>query len=537
MGSNDFDAIVVGAGHNGMCTAAYLQRAGFKTLLCERRHEEGGGVNTEEPVAPGFYHNMHAQFMEFIDYMPFYWDFELEKLGARMIYPEAQAGITFSDGRPPIVLHRPDLLDRTHESISRYSKADADTFVELKQKTMSIDQMFASNLYSPPMSSEERKQMESMAEGMLPFFGLEPVDMFKSPKVIIDEKFETDELRALLYRICIEWGMPVEQEMGGMSFAFAVLWMTGIWKLSVGGTHTLAKAMKQACLREGVTFRENSRVEKILVDDNGVCGVRIRGGEEFTAKVVATNADVRQVLLDLVGAENLSDTYIRRAKNFRYGPSHVLGTTCLALYEPPDYKSAKWDPEINKCFYTVVGFDSGAEMMRYIRQAYGDMLPDNPGAGTWVNTLWDPTQAPPDRHSLTGWFFFPVAEALTEGEWTEIREHYNEKFIARFQEFAPNMTEHNIIGDRLYTPLDMEHKNMMINGDFSNGSFHLDQMGSNRPFPEAYRYATEIKGLYFCGPSAYPGGGITAAPGYNAFKVIAEDYDLEPIWKRKDRAY
>lgn len=198
MGSNDFDAIVVGAGHNGMCTAAYLQRAGFKTLLCERRHEEGGGVNTEEPVAPGFYHNMHAQFMEFIDYMPFYWDFELEKLGARMIYPEAQAGITFSDGRPPIVLHRPDLLDRTHESISRYSKADADTFVELKRKTMSIDQMFATNLYSPPMSLEERKQMESMAEGMLPFFGLEPVDMFKSPKVIIDEKFETDELRTPL---------------------------------------------------------------------------------------------------------------------------------------------------------------------------------------------------------------------------------------------------------------------------------------------------------------------------------------------------
>jgi phytoene dehydrogenase-like protein len=532
-----FDAIVVGAGHNGLCLAAYLQRAGLKTLVCERRHEEGGGVNTEEPVAPGFYHNMHAQYMEFIDYMPFYWDFELEKLGARMIYPEAQAGIAFSDGRPPIVIHRPDLLDRTHASIARYSKADADTFVELKRKAMEIDQLFAAGLYSPPLPGASRGDYQAQATAVLEHLGLDPIVAFKQPRVIIDELFETPELRALLYRCCVEWGIPVEQEMGGNGFVIAILWLIGIWKLSVGGTHTLAHAMKQACLREGVTFRESSPVTKILLDGNGVCGVRIRSGEEFEARIVACNADVRQVFLDLVGEENLSDTYRRRAKNFRYGPSHVLGTTAWAIYDPPHFKSAEHDPEIDRCFYMVVGFDSPEEVLHYIRQAYGDELPDNPGAGIWVNTLWDRTQAPPGLHALTGWFFFPVASALTEEEWAEVRSTYNYLFYERLREFAPNMTWDNVIGHRLYTPIDMEHKNLMINGDFSNGAFHLDQMGSNRPFPEASRYKTEIQGLYLCGPSSYPGGGVHAACGYNAFKVICEDYGLPKVWKRPGRPY
>jgi phytoene dehydrogenase-like protein len=536
-GRDEFDAIVVGAGHNGLCMAAYLQRAGLSTLVCERRHEEGGGVNTEEPVAPGFYHNMHAQYMEFIEYMPMYWDFELEKLGARMIYPEAQAGIAFSDGRPPIVIHRPDLLERTRASIARYSKADADTFVELKQRAMQIDQLFAAGLYSPPLPGASRGDFQAQAATVLEHLGLEPYMAFKQPRVIIDELFETPELRALLYRCCVEWGIPVEQEMGGNGFVIAILWLIGIWRLSVGGTHTLAHAMKQACLREGVTFRESSPVEKILLDDNGVCGVRIKGGREFKARIVACNADVRQVFLDMVGEENLSETYAKRAKNFRYGPSHVLATTAWAIYEPPDYKSAAHDPEINRCFYTLVGFDSPEEVLHYIRQAYGDVLPENPGAGTWVNTLWDKTQAPPGTHALTGWFFFPVAEAFDEDEWAEIRSTYNYDFYERLREFAPNMTWDNVIGHRLYTPIDMEHKNLMINGDFSNGAFHLDQMGSNRPFPEASRYKTEIPGLYLCGPSSYPGGGVHAACGYNAFKVVCEDYGLPKVWKQPGRPY
>ncbi|MCZ7630964.1 MAG: FAD-dependent oxidoreductase [Microthrixaceae bacterium] len=153
MATRTYDAIVIGAGHNGLCLAAYLQRAGLSTAIIERRHEEGGGVNTEEPVMAGYRHNMHAQFMEFFDVMPMIQDFDLYGLGLRTVTPDAQAGIAFADGRPPVILHRPELLDRTHKSISQYSKADADTFVEVKKRAANFQQLLAVGLYNPPGAS------------------------------------------------------------------------------------------------------------------------------------------------------------------------------------------------------------------------------------------------------------------------------------------------------------------------------------------------------------------------------------------------
>ncbi|MCE7882431.1 MAG: NAD(P)/FAD-dependent oxidoreductase [Actinobacteria bacterium ATB1] len=520
-----YDAIVIGAGHNGLCLAAYLQRAGLSTVVVERRHEEGGGVNTEEPVLPGYRHNLHAQYMEFFDIMPMIQDFGLEEIGLRTVVPEAQAGIAFEDGRPPIVLHRPDLLDRTRESIARYSKADADLYCELKQRAAALQPLLAAGLYNIPSPQTQDAQGMAVAAAFGDL-GLTPYHASKTCKVIIDELFETDELRALMYRTCIEWGFPVDDWGTAGGFLTFIMWTMANWKLVIGGTHGLAKAMTQACYREGVDLLENTCVEKILVEDGRCTGVVARGEEIRANKVVASNADLRQTLLDLVGRDELSDTWVKRAEAFRYGPSHVLGTPMFCLYEAPRYASARHDPEIDRCFYTVVGFDGAEDMIRYIRDAYSGRMPE-PGAGTWVNTLWDPTQAPPGRHSATGWYFFPVASALSPEEWADVRATYNGRFLEKWQRAAPNMTAGNVIAERLYTPDQQEHKNLMREGDFSNGEFSPDQIGANRPFPEASNYRTEVEGLYLCGPSSYPGGGVHAACGYNAFKAIAEDFDLE----------
>lgn len=523
--AGSYDAIVIGAGHNGLCLAAYLRRAGLTTLVVERRHEEGGGVNTEEPVLPGFRHNMHAQYMEFFDVMPMVADFGLEDIGLRTVMPEAQAGIAFADGRPPIVIHRPELIERTKASIARYSKADAELYVALKERAAGMEQIVAASLYTPPAPTALQAQ-EAMIEAAFGDLGIPGYFASKSARAIIDELFETPELRALLYRATVEWGAPLEESgIGGMFLTF-VMWTLGNWKLCLGGTHTLAKAMTQACYREGVDLLESSSVERILVEGGRAAGVRIRGGKEIRAeRLVASNADLRQTLLELAGPENLSELWVRRAKAYRYGPSHVLGTPVFCLHEPPAYRSARFDPDIDRCFYTVVGFESDSEVLRYIRDAYGGRLPE-PGAGTWVNSLWDPSQAPAGSHAATGWYFFPPASALSPQEWSEVRATYNERFLARWRASAPNMTPGNVMAHRLYTPDQMERKNLMREGDFSNGEFALDQLGANRPFPEASSYRTEIEGLYLCGPSAYPGGGVHAACGYNAFKAIAEDLGL-----------
>ncbi len=535
MSDATFDAVIIGAGHNGLCLAAYLAKAGLTVGIFERRHEDGGGVHTEEATVPGFHHNLHAQYMEFIDYMPVYHDFELEKLGARMIYPEAQLGITFADGRPPIVIYRPDLERKTHESIAQYSKHDADVWCELKRKVMAKDRVMARVIYS---SAEEDSDGAGAAAamgavmGLWADLGLRMTDLGKAPKVIIDRLFESPEMRALLYRQCIEWGSNVHAG-NGYGFVLSVLWLSAIHKMSVGGTHTLAHAMANACLKQGVCIRFTKPVVKITVRDGRACGVQLKDGTEIEAKLlVASNVDPKQTFNDFIGEENLSPFRRERLAHWRFGPEHVLGTPSFALHEAPAYKSARWNPDIDRCFYTLVGFETPEQMSDYIIQAYGGAIPDRPGAGTWVNSLWDPTQAPPGKHAMNGWFFFPRASCLTPEEWDEVRATYNDRFLELWGQYAPNMTSKNVIAPRLYTSFDMEKKIAMPEGDFSHGRAGIGAAAGFR----SYQYRTEIPGLYLCGASA-GGGGVSAAPGYGAFKVICQDYKLPKVWQQSCRDY
>ena len=530
-----YDAIVIGAGHNGLCCAAYLQRAGLRTALIERRHEEGGGANTEEPLLPGFRFNLHANYMEFFDIIPMIPDFDLEGIGLRWFKPENQGGITFADGRPPIVVHRKDLLERTHASISRHSKADADMWVELQKRTLGFGDLMAFGLYNPPTDGRV-DFMGGLIEEWFGDLGISSHFTTKSPKAVIDEVFESPEMRTFLYRTSVEFGAPLDQVGSGVQVLTSLQWMIGNLRGTCGGTHNLAKVMTQACYQEGVDLIENTAVERILVSGGKAVGVQVRGGEEIMAtQVVASNADVRQTLIDLVGEENLSPLWAKRAKNFRYGPSGVLATPTFCLREAPDYKSARWDPDINRTFYTVVGYEEPSEMTRYIRDAHMGRIPE-PGSGTWVNSLWDRSQAPPGRHAASGWYFFPKASYYSADEWAEIRATYNDRFLSRWQEYAPNMTPENVIAHRLYTPDQMEVKNLMWEGDCLLGEISPDQSGAYRPFPEASSHRTEVAGLYLVGPSTFPGGGITAAPGYQGAKVILDDLEIQkPI--PEDRAY
>jgi phytoene dehydrogenase-like protein len=490
-----YDAVIIGSGHNGLCLAAYLARTGQKVGIFEQRHEEAGGAHTEEATVPGFWHNLHAQYMEFIDYMPFYHDFDLPRFGARMIKPEAQVGITFADGRPPLIIYTPELEERTYRSVARFSKHDAKVFNGIRRQVMAADQYLAAMLYTPSADESRGGLSPNLGEKLLGLWtslGFGVNELQKSPKVLIDELFESTELRATLYRQCAEWGANLYNSGGGINFILSVIWLCGIHYLSVGGTHTLGHAMASACLREGVDIRYNSRVTGILRKDGRATGIRLADGRVIEANVVASNADPRTTFVDLLGWDNLSGFRKERLANWRFGPERVLGTSSFALYEPPDYTSAQHDPDINRCFYTIVGFETHHEVSEYILQAYGGRVPEVPAAGAWVNTLWDPSQAPLGKHAMNGWFFFPKASCLTSVEWDEVRATYNERFLELW-----SMT-----------------------------------LGPRRPI----QYRTEIEGLYMCGASA-GGGGISAAPGYNAFKVIAKDYGLPDIWKRQDRIY
>jgi len=406
--TKEYDAIVIGSGHNGMCLAAYLQRAGMEVAIIERRHEEGGPVYTSECTAPGFLHNLHAQYMAFIDWMPFYYDFELEKLGARMLYPDNQFGIAFSDGRPPIVLYSieadPD-LERTYKSIAVHSKEDADTYVEFRKKAMVFKDLFAVVMYNPPVmpSEQDPDPLASMGSAAMQAMGLPPNLAKGSPKHVIDTLFVSPEMKALLYRQVEEFGPPLQMNGGGALGLQGLFFISLNWRLCVGGTHAFAHAMAMACVREGVDIYESCEVKKILLKNGKAAGVRLADGTEIKArKVVASNADLHQTMLGMLGEKNMSPLWAQRVKAFQVGGTSTLASTGMALHEAPNYKSARWNPDINKTFYTIVGFDTPEEVAKYCSDAHGGRLPI-PAAGTWVNSLWDPTYAPPGKHSL--WIF------------------------------------------------------------------------------------------------------------------------------------
>jgi phytoene dehydrogenase-like protein len=539
----EYDAIVIGGGHNGITLAAYLQRAGLEVAIFERRHEEGGPVFTSECTAPGFLHNLHANYMN-VMMNPFYHDFELEKLGARVIYPEAQCGIAFSDGRPPIVLYNvfeEENFKRTHRSIAQYSKQDADTFVEMRRKGVEIGSAaMAQWFYNPPVlpSPEDPDPLNSTGIAFMDILGLPTHYAMGNAKSVIDSLFESPEFRTLMYRENEEFGTALEIMGMGWFAAIGLCFGALDWGLSIGGTHNLAHAMVMACVREGVHFFESSEVKKILIKGGKAVGVCLADGSEVMArKLVASNADLHQTLLGMVGEQNLSPLWVKRTRDFKLDTTSTLASTAMALHEAPCFKSSRHNPDINKTFYTVVGYDEPEDFVQYERDARSGRIPEIPGAGIWVNSLWDPSYAPPGKHSLTGWLFFPNASALSRDEWEEVRTTYNDRLIGHFSRWAPNMTRANVIADYFYTPLDMQDEMRLMEGNIYNGGLQLDQMGHNRPFLEASHYRTEIENIYLCGPCMHPLGGVHSGCGYNAFKVIAEDFGLEKFWETHARGY
>jgi phytoene dehydrogenase-like protein len=400
----------------------------------------------------------------------------------------------------------------------------------------------AAGLYTPP---PKWNPSEAPPNPILAFstafsmFGLDEELAYKSVRDLIDETFEADEVRALLYRVAIEFAAPSLDWPGcGYFFLFACIVMPGCWRMIVGGTHRLNGAMVTACIQEGVTMREASRVRRILVNGGRASGVELVDGTRLRAKKSVVSAiGLKDTLLDLVGAEHLTPYTVRRTKAFKEGPDQVLGSVAMALHEPPKYKSAKWDPRIDHAWYQIVGYDSAKDVLDYCRAGHCDRLPELPAAAVWINSLWDPTQAPAGKHNLTGWYFFPKASALSEAEWEEVRRSYNARFLELYGKFAPNMTPDNVIADYLHTPLDQERGMRMREGDFGHGAMSLDQLVGLRPFAGAAHHQTDVAGLYLAGSCMHPGGGVTAACGYNCFKVMCEDLGLPRVWQKSSRFY
>ena len=531
MDQQDYDGIVIGGGHNGLILAAYLARAGLRVLVLERQIEVGGGLDTHEDVrAPGFYHNVHSVFHRMVTDLPWYRDLELDGLGCRYVRPDVGCAHLFSDGRA--ILWHSD-VERTAASIARFSPHDAQTYRQLRQEWAPIvrDIVTPETYHAPLPYAEKAALLETSAVGReyLQLAALSPVE-------VVDEYFRDEQLKAMLLYLGVMRGYDIYSR--GLGYLIPVQVVTGVNpQLCVGSSHQLAHFLEEAVWHAGGEVRERSRVVRLLIEGGRATGVELWDGSTIRARrFVASSIDPHQTFLDLAGAEHLAPEFAARVKAFRYslvGPIFALN---LSLSERPVYRNEAYDPDVGRALLTIIGLDHSDDIAELYRAHREGWLPRKLFFNGTTPTVFDPSQAPPGKHTAFMWPLLPYH--LKDGgpaRWDEVKEQFFDLYLARWREFAPNLNAANIVSRGCSTPLDIErHLPNMVGGDWMVGEMNTEQCLDKRPLPELSSHRTPIGNLYLCGSCCHPGGNITGAPGYNAARVIAHDLGLRPWWQPHD---
>ena len=536
MNTYEYDVVIIGAGHNALVTAGYLAKSGLSVGILERTAFVGGGAGTfPSPFHPGFLHEYHSQFHRNIPNLPWYKDLDLGRYGLDYIYPPVNNGMPLSDGRCLIVHADPA---ETKKSIDRFSKKDGERYWDIYHKygEMGKNVWFVRD-YSPPIPPDEEMDLLKKSKMGREFLELNK----KSAYDMVHDLFETTALRAFyLFLFSVRGYLPVPTVKNTGFSIVAMTVMGNKAMLPRGGARQLGQSLSWMVASHGGIFHTATEVAQIIMQNGRAAGVEAVDGRKFMArKFVISSVDPTQTFLRFIGEKHLDDNTIQAVKNYKYGVSGksfgVLFALHAAMKEAPGYTAAKWDPQINQAFNTCVGYETPEDVIAHLGEVIEGRPTQNIGIQCAIPTLFDPTRAPKGKHVLLAWQFAPyyVGDKGPE-EWDNIKNAYLDKLVARWNEYAPNISE-NIIYKFPQTPPDTErHLINMREGDFHVGALIPEQLGYNRPIPAFSQYRGPVEKLYMTGSGTHPGGNITGAPGYNAAKAIFEQEGLEQWWESPD---
>jgi len=530
-----YDVIIIGAGPNGLTSAAYLSRAGAKVLVLERRHETGGGLITEE--FSGFRFNLHAIYMMMMDVAPPYTDLELEGNGCVYVRPEVPASLLTKDGK---ALSLYSDLDASVESIKKFSAKDADKFREVysEYKTLAHECLIPATytMPVPPADIADMYSNSAIGKRILEISELTPKEIMES------WGFETPHLSALLLYLVCMWGL--DPESTGASF-LVPLYFNRMLNVSFikGGSHRLSSSLHKAAVRHAIDVKESQEVTKIIVENGVAKGVEVAvtglkdTKEKYEAKVIITSTDPVTTFSKLIPGEvvdKISKMCWATGQRWEWEHSSFFGLH-LALKEAPRFKAEDFDPAVKRAFIKLIGFDTPEEVITHIKGVEEGLL-DDCGHVT-VTTELDPGQAPTHTDPGSGVVRFEtlVPYETKEGSWEKIAGKYGDRLIAKLGQYTSNFDEGKIIRRYDYSPAYIEQKLVnMQRGSFKHGAYVTTQMGYSRPNIECSSCRTPVKNLYLCGASTYPGGGVIFGGGYNAARVVAEDLGLDVWWKEPE---
>lgn len=527
--AQQYDAIVVGGGHNGLTCACYLQKAGLRTLVIERRPIIGGAVCTEEMFG-GYRMDVGSSAHIMIHLTPVIRELELHRFGLEYIEMDPFAWFPLPDGSGAIEFWRD--LDKTCASIEKISPRDAQAYRDFIAVWGPLNEGVFSVFLKPPTPANLGRQMlTGQFKGER---GAHPLDimrrLFTSYGHLISETFESEAMRAAMGWLAAQSGPP-PHEIGTGDFAgwHAMLHQSGA-KHPRGGSGMLTQAMARRFESDGGEILLDAPVGRIVVENGAVSGVELENGALYTAPTVISGAHVQTTLLKLVGAPNLPGDLAARVGRVRVGNGFGMAVRCAAD-ALPDYLAA---PSGGRPHPSHHGLQLLCPSLDYISRAVADydqgMPARDPAVIAMTFSAIDPDVAPPGKHTLFLWGQYHPYELRNGEDWDSIAEREADKLLEVVYRYAPNMRG-SITNRYVQTPLTLERTFGLLRGNVMHVEMSFDQMFAFRPLPELSEYRVPgIAGLYLTGASTHPGGGVFAASGYNTAHTVLRDRQPARQW-------
>jgi phytoene dehydrogenase-like protein len=525
--ARSYDAIVIGGGHNGLVTAAYLARAGRSVLVLERRHVLGGAAVTEE-VFPGFRFSVCSYVVSLLR-PEIIRELDLPRHGLEILPLDG----TFTPMPSGDYLWRMGDHARTRREIYRHSPTDAEAYDEYAKAMVDMARFVKPilSMVPPDPFSFDLPGFARLYDLGQRFRALERASqrnlvqlMTMSAADLLDQWFETDVLKATMSASGII-GTFLGVRSPGTAYVLLHHYMGEIdgafrsWGFSRGGTGAISLAIAGAAREAGVEIRTEAAVQHIKARNGRAVGVVLEGGEEIEARLVASSADPRVTFEKLLEPGELPADFLSDVRRFKYRGSS--GKVNLALDALPDFTCRPGPgPHLR-------GALSISPSVAYMERAYDDAkygdFSRRPYVDMVIPSLTDPSVAPPGKHVLSCFVQYAPYK-LREGSWDEKREAFGDAVVDTIAEYAPNIR--NIILHRqVLTPLDLEREWSLSEGNIFQGELSLEQLFFLRPVPGWARYRTPLRSLYMCGSATHPGGGIMGAPGRIAALEILKDWE------------